>query len=42
MHPTIQKALEHLQNAHYAGYFEEMDTPQIVPAESNRTFFSHV
>ena len=41
MHPTIQKALEHLQNAHYAGYFEEMDTPQIVPAQLLHTYNMH-
>jgi hypothetical protein len=30
MNLTIQKALAHLQNANYSGYFEEMD--KVVPA----------
>lgn len=36
MHSTIQKALKHLQNANYAGYFEEMD--KVVPESMQNNY----
>jgi len=39
MNPHITKALASLQNAHYAGYFEEMD--KIVPAELRTPYNQH-
>ena len=35
MNLTIQKASEHLQNANYSGYFEEMDIDRDVLAKMN-------
>lgn len=37
MHSTIQKALTHLQNAYYVGYFEEMDKVHI-PAQCQNPY----
>jgi internalin A len=36
MHTTIQKALEHLQEANHSGYFEEMD--KVVPLSMQTTY----
>ncbi|MCU0393866.1 MAG: hypothetical protein MUE81_22375 [Thermoflexibacter sp.] len=39
MHPTIDKALKHLQNANYAGYFDEMD--KVVPSALKNPYAEH-
>lgn len=39
MHPNIQSALKHLQNANLTGYFEEMD--KVVPDAMRHTFNTH-
>ncbi|MCU0390923.1 MAG: hypothetical protein MUE81_07380, partial [Thermoflexibacter sp.] len=39
MNPTIQKALRHLQNANYSGYFEEMD--KVVPVNMQTPYQEH-
>jgi len=39
MNPHITKALASLQNAHYAGYFDEMD--KIVPVELRTPYSQH-
>jgi len=36
MNQNIQKALRHLQNTNYAGYFEEMN--QVVPKQEQNEF----
>jgi hypothetical protein len=39
MRPKIEKALAHLQNANYAGYFEEMN--DVVPVSMMTVFQEH-
>ena len=40
MNTTIQKALKHLENANYAGYFEELDKISL-PAQFRTTYAEH-